>query len=266
MSDVWRQDNPAPAPRTSAPTSLVPPDARDRPAPDPATLAALATGRIADCKLVPWGSNYTFAVALDLPGADPLTAIYKPERGEVPLWDFDSGTLYRREYASFLLSCLLGWHFIPPTVIRDGPHGVGTVQLYVEPDESVHDRTVRREYRRDLERIALFDLLANNADRKASHCFVGRADRRVWGIDHGLTFHVQPKLRTVIWDFCGEPIDVDLLAALGALAADKPAVRAALRPFLARQEIDMLFARLANLLDGQIFPMLNPRRNVPYGW
>ncbi|HUZ02484.1 MAG TPA: SCO1664 family protein [Thermomicrobiaceae bacterium] len=266
MSDAWSRNNPTSAARTSAPAAIVPADGCAWSAPDPASLVALATGHISECKLVPWGSNYTFAVALDVAGAEPVTGIYKPERGEIPLWDFETGTLYRREYAAFVLSCLLGWHFIPPTVVRDGPHGIGTVQLYVEPDESMHDRTIRRAYHDQLQRIALFDLMTNNADRKASHCFVGRLDRRLWGIDHGLTFHVQPKLRTVIWDFCGEPIEGELLVTLEALLTHRADVRAALRPFLSRPEIDMLFARVANIRDSQLFPMLNPRRNVPYGW
>ena len=266
MSDAWSRNRPISAPHSVAPAPIVPADGCDWPVPDPDALAALATGHIVDCKLVPWGSNYTFAVVLDVPGGASITGIYKPERGEIPLWDFESGTLYRREYAAFVLSYLLGWRFIPPTVIRDGPHGIGTVQLYVEPDESMHDRTIRRAYHDQLQRIVLFDLVTNNADRKASHCFVGRIDRRIWGIDHGLTFHVHPKLRTVLWDFCGEQIDGGLLDALDALNARKAEVRAALRPYLSRPEIDMLFARVANIRDSQLFPMLNPRRNVPYGW
>lgn len=260
-ADAHHHDSPAgdPPPVTSLDASLWP-------VPDAATLQALGAAHISDLQLVPWGSNYTFAVALRRDGEDDLIAIYKPERGETPLWDFESGTLYRREYAAYLLSCLLGWRFIPPTVIRDGPHGVGTVQLYVEPDTSVHDRTLRQNYADALRRIALFDLITNNADRKASHCFVGRHDRRVWGIDHGLTFHVQPKLRTVLWDFCGEPIGPDLLEALEALERDAGRVRATLRPYLRRVEIDGLFARIRALRASGTYPLLNPRRNIPYGW
>lgn len=234
--------------------------------PSLATLEALREWRIGDCQLVPWGSNYTFAVALERQGQPPLAAIYKPSRGEIPLWDFEAGTLYQREYAAYLLSGLLGWHFIPATVIRDGPHGIGTVQLYVEPDDGVHDREIRRAYARELRHLALFDLLTNNADRKASHCFVGLADRRIWGIDHGLTFHVHPKLRTVIWDFCGEPFDDELVAALEALKRESRRVRATLKPYLEPIEIDMLFRRLGALRESRVFPMLSSRRNIPYGW
>lgn len=233
---------------------------------DAAALETLREAHITSCQLVPWGSNYTFAVVLQRGDGDETTGIYKPGRGEAPLWDFDAGTLYRREYASYLLSCLLDWRFIPPTVVREGPHGVGTVQLYVEPDTHTSDQVLLRDHAAALRRIFLFDLLANNADRKASHCFLGRHDRLIWGIDHGLTFHVHPKLRTVLWNFCGEPIPADLLKVLEALEREAKRVRATLRPYLDRAEIDMLFSRVRNLRESQVFPMLNPRRNIPYGW
>lgn len=251
---------------TTPPAPIAPLDGAGWPPPEPEILTRLATAEITAHQLVPWGSNYTFAVTLELDGAEPITGIYKPRRGETPLWDFDAGTLYRREYASFLVSCLLGWNFIPPTVIRDGPYGIGTVQLYVEPESDVYERRVRRQYAADLRRIALFDLLTNNADRKASHCFVGRHDRRIWGIDHGLTFHVHPKLRTVLWDPCGEPIDAELVAGLDALAAAEATVRATLAPHLAPAEIDAFFHRLTALREHPVFPHLDPRRNIPYGW
>ncbi|WP_197066297.1 SCO1664 family protein [Thermorudis peleae] len=227
----------------------------------------LADGQITDCQLVPWGSNYTFAVVLELPDRPPLLGIYKPKRGEAPLWDFPAGTLYQREYAAYLLSRVLGWSFIPPTVIRSGPHGIGTVQLYIEPDDTLlRNRASQRLYADQLRRIALFDLITNNADRKASHYFVGRYDRRVWGIDHGLTFHVDPKLRTVLWDFCGELIPPALLADLRRLARHAGLVRALLRPYIQRAELDQLFVRVQHLLAQPLFPMLNPRRNIPFGW
>ncbi|MDQ3549283.1 MAG: SCO1664 family protein, partial [Chloroflexota bacterium] len=182
----------------------------------------LRTADITDCKLVPWGSNYTFAVVLEDESGDDQQriGIYKPRAGEAPLWDFPSGTLYQREYASYIVSQFLGWEFIPCTVIRDGPHGIGTVQLYIEPDEQLHYRVLRDEHRAEMQQMAIFDLVTNNADRKASHLFRGASDRKVWGIDHGLTFHVHPKLRTVIWDFMGEPIDGELLDALIRLYVD----------------------------------------------
>lgn len=242
------------------------PDPAPWPAPDPDTLAALRSWAITECQLVPWGSNYTFAVRLEQDGQESMIGIYKPASGEIPLWDFESGTLYRREYASYLVSELLGWHFIPPMVIRDGPHGIGTVQLYVEPDTRIHDRELHRRYADELLFVALFDLLTNNADRKASHCFVGRRDRLLWGIDHGLTFHVQPKLRTVLWESCGQPFGPALQAGLCRLERDAALVRQRLRPYLRPREIDQLFVRLDALREAGEFPMLNPRRNIPYGW
>lgn len=225
----------------------------------------LASGKIDACKLIPWGSNYTFAVTIE-DDLGTLTAIYKPERGEIPLWDFESGTLYRREYASYLLSCLLGWYFIPPTVIREGPHGIGTVQLYIEPDNKLGDAQLRDEFAGQLRCMTLFDLMANNADRKSSHYFVGSERRQLWGIDHGLTFHAQPKLRTVIWDFCGTPLDDDLSDTLGALTDNPRQLRKVLSPYISRSEITMLLHRASSLRQEGIFPFLNPRRNVPYGW
>lgn len=248
------------------PPRLAPADRCTWRAPDDVILDLLRHGRITDCELVPWGSNYTFAVRLEHDDHPPTVAIYKPRDGEIPLWDFPTGTLYRREYAAFLVSCMLGWYFVPPVVIRDGPHGTGTVQLYVQPARGVHDGEVRDTFTSQLQRIALFDLITNNADRKASHCFVGADEPQLWGIDHGLTFHVHPKLRTVIWDFCGQPIAQELLEAMEALEREADRVRATLRPYLTRQEVEMFLRRVAALREAGIFPHLNPRRNIPYGW
>lgn len=222
---------------------------------------------IIECKLVPWGSNYTFAVVLEDPAGeyDDTIGIYKPQAGEAPLWDFPEGTLYRREYASWLVSDFLGWGFIPDTVIRDGPHGIGTVQLYVEPEEESHFFAFRHDHLDELRRLAVFDLITNNADRKAGHTFRGKHDRKVWGIDHGLTFNIQPKLRTVIWDFCGERIDGDLLDGLIRVYVDND-LPELLRPYLDPLEIEAFRTRAARLADAGVFPELTSRRNIPYGW
>src|SRR5918999_2700568 len=172
----------------------------------------LEQAEIVECKGLPWGSNYTYAVALGSEAGRQVLGIYKPRRGEVPLWDFPDGTLYRRELAAYVFSQHLGWPFIPPTVIRDGPYGVGSVQLYVEPDPRVTYDHLRTRLPHELRRIAVFDCVANNADRKAGHFLLGQHDGQLWGIDHGLTFNAAPKLRTVVWDYCGEPIPEDLLA------------------------------------------------------
>jgi hypothetical protein len=230
------------------------------------TLDFLRRGEIIDCKLVPWGSNYTFAVVLRNAADSTLISIYKPRAGEAPLWDFPSGTLYQREYAAYLVSQRLGWEFIPHTVIRDGPHGVGTVQLYVDPDDESHYFNFRGQHQDELMRMTVFDLVANNADRKAGHAFRGREDGRLWGIDHGLTFHVNPKLRTVLWDFCGEPVDPRLTRALRRIERRQEMLLALLQPYLSIDEILMVMVRVERVLQTGTFPMLNPRRNIPYGW
>lgn len=232
-----------------------------------AILAALRTGTISACETLPWGSNYSFAIVVARPGEPERIAIYKPRRGEAPLWDFPSGTLYRREYAAYLLSRRLGWPCIPPTIVRDGPHGVGTVQLYIEPDERFHFQHLRRQHADDLRRMAIFDLIANNADRKAGHC-LRDSDGRLWGIDHGLTFNAQFKLRTVIWDFCAEPIPPDLVAQLEALCEQplEGEVRAELGEWISRREVDAFYRRVEGLALSGVFPELNLNRNVPWGW
>ena len=233
---------------------------------DGAVIEALASSPIQDCRLVPWGSNCTFAVTLIIDD-HTIIGIYKPRAGETPLWDFPSGTLYRREYASYLLSRALGWGFIPPTVVRDGPHGVGTVQLYIEPGQPLHDDAVRGRFAAELQCIFIFDLITNNADRKQSHLFVDAENRQIWGIDHGLTFHVHPKLRTVIWEFCGRPAIPELLRDVqDRLLAREESITALLAPYIEKAEIEAVFHRAGALVAGDTLPELNPRRNIPFGW
>ncbi|MGA7670419.1 MAG: hypothetical protein WBW04_08345 [Nitrolancea sp.] len=241
-------------------------DGNARQTPDRDMLETLLHAPISECKLVPWGSNYTFAVGLERSDGSTQIGIYKPTSGEIPLWDFESGSLCLREYASFLLSRVLGWHFIPATVLREGPHGMGTVQLYIEPAQGTNGRLTHDRHLFALKRMFLFDLLVNNADRKSSHFFIGRHDSRLWGIDHGLTFHVHPKLRTVIWDFCGDPFDPCLRDDVERLIRHSSMVGELLAPYLRDEEIDMLFTRALQMRDRDTLPMLNPRRNVPFGW
>lgn len=223
--------------------------------------------RIEDYELVPWGSNYTFAVLLSDPAGehDESLAIYKPVAGEIPLWDFPGSTLYRREYAAFLVARRLGWDFIPTTIIRDGPHGIGSVQRYIEPEPDAHYYTFRDEHVEELKRIALFDIITNNADRKAGHTLRSAKDRRIWGIDHGLTFNVEPKLRTVIWDFQLEPICEDLLADIRRVAADDE-LACELGEYLTRHEVRAFQRRAERLAEEGVFPPLTSRRSIPWGW
>jgi len=154
-------------------------------------------------------SNYTFLARLDPHPPDGLHAVYKPARGESPLWDFPSGSLYKREVAAYQLSKTLGWPNIPPTVVRrKGPHGVGACQLFIDADgrHFLGEQSIHRD---TWIRVAVFDVITNNADRKSGHCLFD-SDDRVWVIDHGLTFHEDQKLRTVIWDFAGQPLPPDL--------------------------------------------------------
>ncbi len=173
-------------------------------------LEVLSRGRLEVKGRLPWSSNLTFLAEASLAEASAL-AVYKPARGERPLWDFPPG-LFKREVAAYRLSETLGWGLVPPTVVRDGPLGRGSIQLFVEADFEQHYFTLREEpaHRTTLERICLFDLLANNTDRKSGHCLLG-LDGRIYAIDNALTFHAEPKLRTVIWEFAGEPIPESLL-------------------------------------------------------
>ncbi len=237
---------------------------------DEEAIALLERAEISSETLVPWGSNYTYAVALHEPDEDAVVqfGIYKPVMGERPLWDFPDDTLYRRERASWLLADMLGWRMVPPTVIRDGPYGVGSLQLYVEPCEEMDRRTALRFWSQatpELERIVLFDLLANNADRKLTHC-LRDVHGRVWGIDHGLTFNVMPKLRTVLWQFVGESISPDLLADIARVRKDAGLICERLEGVLSEAEVMALMGRFDTLLASGRHPMLDPNRNVPYGW
>ncbi len=206
--------------------------------------------------ILPWSTNYTYLASVR-DGDLKCMAVYKPRRGERPLWDFPRGTLYLREYAAYLVSRVLGWPLIPPTVLRSGPQGPGAVQLYIDADPEANFFTFRHERIEDLRRIAAFDHLVNNADRKAGHCLLGR-DGRIWAIDHGITFHADPKLRTVIWEFAGQPIPAALLADLRSLRVclvkDSDPLAQALHRLLLADEKVALLARLDSLLAEGVFP------------
>ncbi len=232
-------------------------------------LHLLRSGDVELQGLVPWSSNFTFLVNVRQ-GDRQVLAIYKPSRGEQPLWDFDLGSLCRREVAAYLLSQALGWPSVPPVVLRDGPEGVGTVQLLIDCDWDEHYFTIRRDpaHKEALSQIALFDYITNNADRKGGHVLKGK-DGRLWAIDHGLTFHADYKLRTVIWDYAGQPIDPGSLAQLQALERqlvdEEAAVTRALQALLEPFELVTLRRRVGELVRRARFP--RPRRdwrNTPY--
>jgi hypothetical protein len=229
-------------------------------------LDLLRNAEFSASRLIPWGSNYSFAVALEAPDGRTQLAIYKPQAGEAPLYDFPDGTLYLREYAAYLFSQWAGWGLVPPTVVRDGPRGVGSVQLYVEPEGERPDRNEFWGSRRpDIERLVLFDHLVNNADRKISHCLRDPSGK-IWGIDHGLTFNREPKLRTVLWQFVGEPISPSLMCELRTMRDRGDDLRVALAGSISPAEIEALRRRIAHFAEAGHYPALSPRRNIPYGW
>ncbi len=178
-----------------------PPIASDR------ALGLLAEGTAELIGRMPYSSNATFLVNLEQDGLR-AQAIYKPEAGEQPLWDFPGG-LYQREVAAFVMSEALGWHLVPPTVLRhDLTHGVGSLQLFMPAHDEEHYFSIREDgpaHDHAFQRIAAFDVVINNTDRKSGHCLLGK-DGRIWAIDHGIAFHHEYKLRTVIWDFAGEDL------------------------------------------------------------
>jgi hypothetical protein len=195
-------------------------------------------------------SNYTFLARLGPHGRSGLRAVYKPARGESPLWDFDTGTLYRREVAAYELSKVLGWPRIPPTVVRrKAPHGVGALQLFIEADRR-HFLGANSAEAATWMQVALFDVITNNADRKSGHCLFDSEDR-VWVIDHGLTFHVDHKLRTVIWDFAGRELPHDLCGDVERTLIDleKGDLRHTLESLISPLETRVLKRRLRAVLD-----------------
>ena len=227
---------------------------------DPLICRIIRNGEIVSCELAPAGSNYTFLVQLQLDDHASL-AIYKPRDGESPLWDFPRGTLYKREYAAYLLSQILGWDFIPFTIIRDGPYGIGTVQRFVEHDPKQNYYTLTDDNKPQLKTIACFDLVANSTDRKPNHLILD-AGGKLWSIDHGLTFHADTKIRTVIWDFSGESIPKRLLSDLRNLGEQLQNPEDRLKELLELlhpQEATALERRIDWILTEGVYPGLPGR-------
>ena len=227
--------------------------------------AFLASGELELLGRIPWASNATMLAKLTHEGLEGL-AVYKPARGERPLWDFPTGTLYRREVAAYLVSEQLGWRLVPPTLARDGPLGVGSVQLYVNADPEVTAFELLADGHPSLARIAAFDVVTNNADRKAGHCLAGQ-DGRVWAIDHGLCFHVQAKLRTVLWDLAGTRLEASILADLETLAAEAAGggeLAAGLGELLDGDELAAMARRARALVRAGRLPA--PRGDRAYPW
>ncbi|MEI7755025.1 MAG: SCO1664 family protein [Actinomycetota bacterium] len=221
----------------------------------------LNSGEIEIVGRMPWSSNATFLVNLTSEhGAGQ--AIYKPLRGERPLWDFEPG-LHRREVAAYRLSEAMGFGVVPHTVLREGPVGEGSMQWFVEADHQEHYFTIfekREDLHDQLRLMAVLDIVANNTDRKSGHCLLGY-DERVWGIDHGLCFAAEFKLRTVIWEFGGEPLPDDSIAPLQRLLEGVPLEIAAL---LIDEEVLAIQERAEWLLQQGEFPIDESGRRYPW--
>jgi hypothetical protein len=226
----------------------------------------LTRGRIQMEGQVTWGSNYTFLVQV-CHEDESVSAIYKPQRGERPLWDFPTGTLCYRERAAYLLSQAVQWPFVPPTLLREGPYGLGSLQLFVEHDPQEHYLTFKNQFADQAQRIALFDYIVNNADRKSGH-LLRDEDDLLWAIDHGVCFHEEYKLRTVIWEFAETPIPQQLqdgLAELDSrLTAEDDPIAAELQTLLTPAEFAQMGQRLQKLRRNALFPA--PGSGRPYPW
>jgi hypothetical protein len=213
------------------------------------------------------GSNHTFLVEVRYAGRS-FPAVYKPMRGEQPLWDFPPASLAGREVAAYIVSEALGFSMVPNTLLRDGPLGAGSLQQFIDYDPSVHYFSFKSADTQRLRPVALFDLLINNADRKGSHIIREKRTRRLFLIDHGLCFHAEDKLRTVIWDFAGEAFSPDLVNALSTIhikLTESKEVKTALEEVILPEEIAAMQRRLENLLNHPVFPdPPEDRRSFPY--
>jgi uncharacterized repeat protein (TIGR03843 family) len=215
----------------------------------------LAEGEIEIVGRMPWSSNQTFLVTCTS-GQEETGAVYKPERGERQLWDFPDG-IFKREIAAYELSAALGWDLVPETIARsDAPFGEGSLQRFVDADFSQHHFTLIEDeaHHQRLMTICAFDVVANNADRKSGHCILGD-DGTIWGIDNGLCFHREPKLRTVIWEFAGCEVPAALLDDLAVIDDTLPDV---LGHLLAPAEVEAVRRRARTLIKRGRFPVPNP--------
>jgi uncharacterized repeat protein (TIGR03843 family) len=249
---------------------------------DPAVPDLIRCGRIDITGRLVDASNATLFGTVALDGLE-AQCVYKPVRGERPLWDFPDGTLAGREVGAYLVSEAAGFHVVPPTVLRDGPFGPGMVQVWVDTDDERECVDVRSpkdvpkgwlgvlRARGDrgepavlvhadlpeLRRMAAFDAVVNNADRKGGHVLAG-VDGRLYGVDHGLTLHVEHKLRTVLWGWSGQPLPPDVVEALEKLAAELDGSFAdVLGEHVTRREVRTLARRVRALLDEPVFPSPN---------
>lgn len=233
----------------------------------PVVLNVLQNGEITIKGEFMWGSNYTFLTEVSQNG-NMLLGVYKPSRGERPLWDFPAASLARRETAAFVVSEALGWELVPPTVYRKkAPIGPGSLQLYIEHDPDRHYFNLSKTDRQLLRPVVLFDLLINNADRKGSHLLFDE-HHHLWLIDHGICFHAEDKLRTVIWDFASEPIPDHLCRDLESFLSrlqPESALLTQLQTLISQREIKALANRAEHLISSGQFPEPDPEQRS-YPW
>lgn len=230
-------------------------------------LDVLKKGRITvEHGLLRWSSNYTFLITIAHEDVT-TTAVYKPQKGERPLWDFPDGTLCYREFAAFLTSQELDWQLVPPTVLRDGPHGLGSVQFFIDHDPEINYFTFEETLKPQLLRFMAFDYVTNNADRKGGHCLLDNQEH-IWGIDHGITFHAAPKLRTVIWDYADQRIPDTILSDLEKLCKSLEdgagTYRQSLQKLLSAREIMAFQNRVRFLLQCKRYPQPGNGPNYPW--
>ena len=227
-------------------------------------LELLEHGDLRLLGLMPRASNYTFLGEV-AEGDRIARVVYKPREGETPLWDFPEGTLCQREVGAYLLARALGWPNIPATILRDGPHGEGSVQLHVEHDPQQHYFTLRERRVEELRAVAAFDVVTGNGDRKAGHCLEG-LDGALWVVDHGLCFNEHPVLRTVIWDFAGEPVPEPLLDGIRRLEAELADgdLREDLEELLSEPEIESIRERAGAFAQTGRYPFPGPGRSEPW--
>lgn len=229
-------------------------------------LDILTAGNVTVMGLLPYSSNYTFLARVDR-GDDSLLAVYKPRRGERPLWDFPAGSLAAREVAAWLVSEAAGWGIVPPTVLRtDAPLGEGSLQIFIDHDPERHYFVLMEERLQDFDVFTAFDAVINNADRKAGHVIEDRTGK-IWAVDHGLSFNVDPKLRTVIWQFAEERLGPRIrqaLESLGAELASRGDLHERVANLLSRAEADATLGRIEALLVEDRFPSPGVDRPLPW--